>query len=156
MRGRAKCIPPLRICGPGTSTMQGQKPTSVVASDSWKRLAAAATTPAINAAQSGWIRGLLLKPDQPAADKRTDGGAGRDQQQARRIERTENDAKRSRANGCKQSEAWRGSWRQPASRLKRGLRSLDRQRAVAYVIDHRRDGQYPAHVDTERLGGDDL
>jgi hypothetical protein len=27
---------------------------------------------------------------------------------------------------------------------------------VADLIDHRRDGQYPAHVDTERLGGDDL
>jgi hypothetical protein len=26
----------------------------------------------------------------------------------------------------------------------------------ADLIDHRRDGQYPAHVDTERLGGDDL
>ncbi len=54
---------PLRICGPGTSTMQGQKATSAVAADSWKRLAAAATIPAINAAQSGWISGLLLKPD---------------------------------------------------------------------------------------------
>jgi len=43
--------------------MQGQKATSVAACDSWKRLAAAATTPAINAAQSGWISGLLLKPD---------------------------------------------------------------------------------------------
>jgi hypothetical protein len=43
--------------------MQGQKPTSAIASDSWKRPAAAATTPAINAVQSGWISGLLLKPD---------------------------------------------------------------------------------------------
>jgi hypothetical protein len=43
--------------------MQGQKPTSATASDSWKRLAAAATIPAINAAQSGWISGLLLKPN---------------------------------------------------------------------------------------------
>jgi hypothetical protein len=43
--------------------MQGQKPTSVIASDIWKRLAAAATIPAINAAQRGWISGLLLKPD---------------------------------------------------------------------------------------------
>src|SRR5207237_2687562 len=34
-----------------------------MATDNWKRLAAAATTPAINAAQSGWISGLLLKPD---------------------------------------------------------------------------------------------
>ncbi|MGY4310723.1 hypothetical protein ACVWW1_000026 [Bradyrhizobium sp. JR3.5] len=33
--------------------MQGQKATSAVATESWKRLAAAATTPAINAAQSG-------------------------------------------------------------------------------------------------------
>jgi len=43
-----------------------------------------------------------------------------------------------------------------ASRLKRGLRSLGRQRAIADLIDSRRDGQYPAHVDAERLGGDDL
>jgi hypothetical protein len=43
--------------------MQGQKATSVAACDSWKRLAAAATTPAISAAQSGWISGLLLKPE---------------------------------------------------------------------------------------------
>ena len=136
--------------------MQGQKPTSVVASDSWKRLAAAATTPAINAAQKRLDQWIIAEAGQPAADKRTDDGAGCDQQQARRIERTENDAKRSRANGCKQSEAWRGSWRQSASGLKRGLRSLGRQRAVADVIDHRRDGQYPAHVDAERLGGDDL
>src|ERR1700693_65988 len=54
---------PLRICGPGISTMQGQKPISAIASDSWKRLEAAATIPAVNAAQSGWISGLLLKPD---------------------------------------------------------------------------------------------
>jgi hypothetical protein len=27
---------------------------------------------------------------------------------------------------------------------------------MADLIDHRRDGQDPAHVDTERLGGDDL
>jgi hypothetical protein len=40
--------------------------------------------------------------------------------------------------------------------LKRDLCSLGRQRAVADLIDHRRDGQYPAHVDAERLGGDDL
>jgi hypothetical protein len=46
--------------------------------------------------------------------------------------------------------------RQPASRLKRGLRSLGRQRTLADLINHRRDGQYPAHVDTERLDGDDL
>ncbi len=63
MRVRARSMAPLRICGPGTSTMQGQKATSVAACDSWKRLAAAATTPAINAAQSGWIGGLLLTPD---------------------------------------------------------------------------------------------
>ena len=147
---------PLRMCGPGTSTMQGQNATSAVAFDSWKRLAAAATTPAINAAQSGWISGLLLKP---ASQRRTSApmaGARRDQQQARRIERAENDAKRSRANGCEQREPWRGSWRQPASLLKRGLRSLGRQFAVADLIDHRRDGQYPAHVDAERLGGNDL
>src|SRR6202521_6437438 len=48
--------------------MQGQKPTSAAACDSWKRLAAAATIPAINAAQSGWISGLLLKP---ASQRRT-------------------------------------------------------------------------------------
>src|ERR1700690_2645085 len=63
MRGRARSMAPLRIWGPGTSTMQGQKPTSAIASDNWKRLAAAATTPAINAAESGWTSGLLLKPD---------------------------------------------------------------------------------------------
>jgi hypothetical protein len=99
---------------------------------------------------------IIADAGQPAADERTDGGAGRDQQQACCIGCTENDTKRSRANGCQQSEAWRGSWRQPASRLKRGLRSFGRQRAVADLVDHRRDGQYPAHVDTERLGGDDL
>jgi hypothetical protein len=43
--------------------MQGQKPTSATAFDSWKRLAAAAITPAINAAQSGWISGFWLKSD---------------------------------------------------------------------------------------------
>jgi len=43
--------------------MQGQKPTSAIASDSWKRRAAAATTPAISAAKSGWTSGLLMKPD---------------------------------------------------------------------------------------------
>src|SRR5258707_9584864 len=63
MRVRARSMAPLRMCGPGTSTMQGQKATSAMTSDSWKWLAAAATTPAINAAQSGWISGLLLKPD---------------------------------------------------------------------------------------------
>src|SRR5580692_624597 len=98
----------------------------------------------------------MAESGQPAPDERTDGSTGRDQQQARRIERTENDAKRSRANGCKEREAWRGSWRQTASGRERGLRSLGRQGAVADLIDHRRDGQYRAHVDTERLGGDDL
>jgi hypothetical protein len=68
----------------------------------------------------------------------------------------ENDAKRSRAKGCKERDACRGSWPQTASRRERGLRSLGRKGAVADLIDHRRDGQYPAHVDTERLGGDDL
>jgi EAL domain-containing protein (putative c-di-GMP-specific phosphodiesterase class I) len=65
MRVRARSMAPLRICGPGTRTMQGQKATSVIASDNWKRLLAAATAPAINAAQSGWISGLVLKPDSP-------------------------------------------------------------------------------------------
>ena len=51
---------------------------------------------------------------------------------------------------------WLGSWRQTASRLKRGLRCLGRQRAVADPIDNRRDSQYPAHVDAERLGEHDL
>jgi hypothetical protein len=37
-----------------------------------------------------------------------------------------------------------------------GLHSLGRQRVVGDLIDHCRDSQYPAHVDTERLGGDDL
>src|ERR1700676_3218734 len=99
---------------------------------------------------------IIAEAEQPAADERADRGTGRDQQQARRIERTENDAKRSRAKCCEQSETWRGSWRKPASRLKRGLRSLGRQRALADLIDHRRDGQYPSHVDTERLGGNEL
>jgi hypothetical protein len=43
--------------------MPGQRATSVVATDNWKRLAAAATIPATKAAQSGWINGSLLKPD---------------------------------------------------------------------------------------------
>src|SRR5258708_21146945 len=63
MRVRAEAMAPLRMCGQGTSTMQGQKATNAVASDRWKRLAAAATIPAINAAQRGWISGLLLTPD---------------------------------------------------------------------------------------------
>jgi hypothetical protein len=39
MRVRARSVAPLRICGPGTSTMQGQKATGVAACDSSKRLA---------------------------------------------------------------------------------------------------------------------
>jgi hypothetical protein len=50
--------------------------------------------------------------------------------------------------------AWR--WWQPAGRFKRGLRSLGRQFGVADLINHRCDGHDPAHVDAERLGGDDL
>ena len=147
---------PLRMCGPGTSTMQGQKATSAVAFDSWKRLAAAATTPAINAAQSGWISGLLLKP---ASQRRTSAPMAALAAISSRlvaIERTENDAKRKPRQWLRttRSVAWKlAAAGQP---LKRGLRSLGRQFAVADLIDHRRDGQYPAHVDTERLGGDDL
>lgn len=51
----ARSIAPLRICGPGISTMQGLKATGVGATGSWIRLAAAT--------QSGWISGLSLKPD---------------------------------------------------------------------------------------------
>jgi hypothetical protein len=36
------------------------------------------------------------------------------------------------------------------------LRSVGRQRAIADPINCRRDGKDPAHVDAERLGGDDL
>ena len=63
MRVRARSIAPLRRCGPGTNTMQGQNAISVIASDNSKRPAAPATAPPIVAAQSGWINGLPLKPD---------------------------------------------------------------------------------------------
>src|SRR5581483_7724451 len=68
-RVRARSIAPFRICGPGSSTMQGQKATSATESDRCRRLAAAATIPATNAAQSGWIGGLLLTLDN---QRRTD------------------------------------------------------------------------------------
>ena len=136
--------------------MQGQKATSVVACDSWKRLAAAATTPAINAAQSGWISGLLLKPD---SQRRTSAPMAALAAISSRLvassvpKMTPSEAAPMAANNVKRGVEAGGS--RPAG-LKRGLRSLGRQFAVADLIDHRRDGQYPAHVDTERLGGDDL
>jgi hypothetical protein len=80
-------------------------------------------------------KGNAKEPDMEAAAK------GRRQQQGRRVECTEDDAKRSRANGCEQGEAWRASWRQTVGRFRCGLRSLGRQCAVADLIDHRNDGQ---------------
>lgn len=136
--------------------MQGQRATSVIAFDVWRRPATAATTPAINAAAKRLDQWIGTEAGEPAAGECADGGAGHDQQQARHVESAINDAKRSRANGCEQSETWRGSWRQAASRHERGLRYLRGQRAVADLIHHPRDGQHPAHIDAQWLGWDDL
>ncbi len=58
MRVRARSIAPLRICGPGTSTMQGQNATSDWALERCSRPAAAPITPAIRAADSGSRKAL--------------------------------------------------------------------------------------------------
>jgi len=67
---------------------------------------------------------------------------GRDQQQAYRIQRAENDAKRAAPNGCDITccVAWKR--RRTAAEGERGCAPAG-QRAVAYLIDHRRDGRTP-------------
>jgi len=85
--------------------MQGQKPTSVAACD---RLETAGSSSHDTRDKRGAKRldqWIIAEAGQPAADERTDGGTGRESAAGFvASSRTENDAKRSRANGCEKRE----------------------------------------------------
>ena len=99
---------------------------------------------------------IAAEARQPSAHKRADRCARRDQQQARCVDYAENDAERRRANGRQQREAQRRSWRQAACQRECRPRGGGLQLAVADLIHHGRDGKHLAHVDAERLYGNDF
>jgi len=138
---------------PGTSTMQGQKTASVVASDSWKRLASSSHETRDKRGEKRLDQWIIAEAGQPA---RTSALMAALAAISSRLvassvpKMTPSEAAPMAANKVKRGVEAGGS---RPSRLKRGLRSLGRQVPWQNVIDHRRDGQYPAMSTPSGLAG---